>query len=418
MKPHTIAPGITLRHIETPKFTTRLYTVLIRRQLSRDEVTMNALLPGVLKRGSAVYPDARSIQHKAETLYGAVIEANVVKKGEEQILQFCLETMRDVPMREAALFLRDVLLRPLIDDGAFRAMHVDAEREALRQEIRGRQDDKRTYARMRCLEEMCKNEPFGVYGDGYEEDLDGITQKDLLAQYEKVVSQAPVEIIIVGDMPEDEALLCAALLDFPRGKVKEIPVAEVSVRAEKPCVAEEPQEVAQGKLCIGLRADVPPKGAAYYALLVANAIFGGSADSKLFANVREKAQICYYVSSVLYRFKSILLIESGIAPRDFEKAEKMIAEQLAQMQEGAFTSNDLDKAKKALGKHLRGLADDPSALSDFLLSQAVAGDALSLAEAVEQVEAVTLADCGAAFGGVWLDTTYRLAPGKGGEADV
>ena len=404
----TIAPSIRLHCAETDRFTTRLYTILLRRRLSRGEVTANAMLPGILKRGCAAEPEARGIQRRAEDMYGAVFGADVVKKGEEQLLQFCLETTRDVPMPEALAFLRDIILQPLAAEGAFHAPYVEAARAALRQDIDARANDKRTYACLRCLEEMCGGEPFGIYGDGYAADLDALTAESLFAQYNAVISRAPVEILVVGDMPAAEAAACAASLDFPRGTIETVPAADYALRPVKPRTADEPADVAQGKLCIGLRTGLPPSGQAYYDLLIANAILGGGGDSKLFAEVREKAQLCYYVHSILYRFKSILIIECGVAPRDFGKAEALVAEQIGHMREGAFTTEELEKAKRALTKLLRGMADAPSSLSDFILSQTIAGETPSPEAAAAHVEAVTAAGCCAAFAGVTLDTTYRL----------
>ena len=407
-----IAPAITLRTAATTHFTTRQYTVVLRVPLARKTATATAMLPGLLKRGSAVDTDARQIHIRAENLHGAAFAAMVQKKGEEQLLQFTLETTRDVPVREAFLVLRDILLRPLAADGAFHTPYVDAAREALRQQIAARANNKRIYARLRCLEEMCREEPFGVHGDGYAEDLDALTAVGLFAHYNEIINKAPVEIITVGDCSEAEAAFGASLFDFPSERFVAAPTKPAAKRLPptkpKPKPIAEAAAVAQGKLCIGLRAAAPQKGQAYYALLVANAIFGGGGDSKLFAHLREKAQLCYYVHSIFYRFTSILLIESGIASSDFAKAETLMAEQSDHMRKGNITAQELDKAKRALSKHFRGLADTPSALSDFMLSQALADEALTPEEAAACVEAVTEEACKDAFANIFVDTIYRL----------
>ena len=49
------------------------------------------------------------------------------------------------------------------------------------------------------------------------------------------------------------------------------------------------------------------------ALLVFNAVFGGSVTSKLFMNVRERLQLCYYASSGLDWQKGLLIVSSGVA---------------------------------------------------------------------------------------------------------
>jgi len=410
-----IAPGMTLRHVKTGTFYTRTYTILYRCPLTRGYVTANALIPGVLKRGTRAFPDARALAARAEELYGAVLEASVVKKGEEQLLQFCLETTRDVPEAEAVAFLCGIICRPVAEEGAFRGLYTEAEKGNLARVIAGRQNDKREYARLRCIEEMCNGEPFGLYGDGYAEDLEKITAHTLYAQYEAVLTRSPVEILTVGDM-EQEALaaLFAKHMHTTRTSIEAIQAADTSRRPRKVRRITEGMAVAQGKLCLGLRAGGTPAGQGYYELMCANAIFGGGADSLLFTHIREKNELCYYVQSVLYRYKSILLIEAGLEPQDFEKAEGLIAEQLTRMKNGAFDADALDKAKRALIKHLQGLNDDPSMLTDFMLSQALAGGEMDTAAAIAGITAVTAKGCARVFGEVALDTCFYLTPQEGG----
>ena len=412
MQSYSLAPGITLRHFETHVFLTRTYTIWFRLPLCRADATQNALLPDVLKRGCTAFPTARDIQRRAESLSGTAFTADAVKKGEEQLLRFSLETTRDVSVADALGFLREMLLRPLAENGCLNKAHTDAARETLRKAILSRANDKRTYARLRCLEELCRNEPFGVYGDGYAEDLDAADARALYARYKTILSQTAAEIITIGDMDADDlAASIQAILPFPRKGVSTPPEASFAIPDEPTRTTQEHMDAAQGKLCIGLRAGVPSSGQAYCDLLVANALFGGGGDAKLFTNVREKAQLCYYVSSSYYRFKSILLVESGLDPADFTQAETLIAKEMESMRAGDFTQEALDKAKKTLARHIRTLADDPATLADFTMAQVIAGDESSgLAEVVRSIEAVTKDSCQTAFSQMRLVLTYRLSP--------
>ena len=61
--------------------------------------------------------------------------------------------------------------------------------------------------------------------------------------------------------------------------------------------AVEKMDVTQGKLTIGFRTNVDPDSDDFYALCVANGIFGAGVHSKLFQNVREKNSLAYYAAS-------------------------------------------------------------------------------------------------------------------------
>jgi len=404
-----ISQGVTLRHYETHIFQTRTYTIWFRRPLQREEATRNALLPAVWMRGCQAFPSARDIARHAETLCGAVFLIDVVKKGEEHLLRVSLETTRDVSAGDAIAFLRAVLFEPLADSGAFRKAQVDAAREALRKALLARENDKRAYARLRCVEELCRDEPFGVDGDGYASDIPAASPEALYAQHIALLSETAVDIITVGDMAAEA--LAAQLqhrLPFPDGHRAAPPPAGFAIPPLSPRIVEEAVDTSQGKLCIGLRAGIAPIGQAYCNLLVANALFGGGGNSMLFARVREKAQLCYYVSSAYYRFKSILLVESGLDAADFPHAEELIAESISHMQSGDFTQDALSKAKKTLARSLRTLADDPAALADFTVAQIIAGDSGGLNEVIQGIEAATSEGCRSAFAQVQTVLTYRL----------
>ena len=63
-------------------------------------------------------------------------------------------------------------------------------------------------------------------------------------------------------------------------------------------------------------------------MVLANLIFGGTSNSKLFLNVREKLSLCYYASSIAYIHKGLLLVASGIEFDKFEAARDEIFAQL------------------------------------------------------------------------------------------
>ena len=58
-------------------------------------------------------------------------------------------------------------------------------------------------------------------------------------------------------------------------------------------------------------------GPKYAATLVAEELFGGSSLSLLFTNVREKASLAYYASSMFDAFRGSMLVQTGIEEKRF-----------------------------------------------------------------------------------------------------
>ncbi|MCL2462261.1 MAG: insulinase family protein [Defluviitaleaceae bacterium] len=403
----------SLHFIHSAKFKTAIFCALLHRPLARDEVTRNALLPGILKRGCAKYPSIQSMRLAAEDLYGSAFDARVVKKGERQVIEFFFEAVpgqKDGNFYKGLEFMGECLLRPLEKDGAFLPEIVDGEKENLRLGIAARINSKAEYARFKCLEKMCEGEPFGIPVDGYAEDLYGLTGESLLEGWKNALAGSVIDFFCIGNL--DEAELGAKvreIFSFPRSETAAIPAGEIKAAPGGIKTIKEEADATQGKLCMGLRCGVEPAGRRFYALMLANEIIGGGASSRLFANIREKNSMCYSVSSNLYRFKSIMLIQSGVSSDKLEEAAGMITEEIEKIKSGGISQEDLDNAKTALTKKYRGLQDYPAAALDYYASQAMIGDTDSLEDAVKILGDMSLGDVFDSLKSLAVDTVFLLA---------
>ena len=115
---------------------------------------------------------------------------------------------------------------------------------------------------------------------------------------------------------------------------------------------EEKLDVAQGKIVIGCditfdENDLKDENLKCETMLY-NSLLGGSANSKLFQNVREKASLAYTASSSYYRFKNNIFINCGIEIPNYEKALEIIKQQIEDMKKGDFTDEEVENAKKGI----------------------------------------------------------------------
>ncbi len=405
-----IEKGVNLHLIKTEKFNTTAAAILVRRSIKRDEATFNAILPYVLKRGCMKYDSLRKINIRLEEMYGATFESCVIKKGEEQILQFFCETVNcENIFFETLEFLNEILFNPVIINNGFKKEWVDGEKENLKNEIDSRLNNKKEYAKQRLIEEMCKDEPFGIYGDGYKEDLDKINEKNLYEYYIKILNESPIEIMIVGDINENDTVkYIKEIFKFKRENIIDIPLADYNFNVKNKNNIQENADVSQGKLCIGMRTGVKPVGKSYYALLAANEIFGGSANSKLFVNVREKNSLCYYINSFVYRFKSIICIQSGISPNDYDKVIDMINKELDGIKKGNFNDSEFKSAISGLIKNYSGIGDYTTGIMDFYLAQYMLNDDNNLNDILDLINNIDKNDIIESVSNICIDTIYFL----------
>ena len=63
--------GITLHEINTNKFKTNLIAIFLTTELNRQNVTKNALISSILRRGTKNLNTQEEISKKLEEMYGA-----------------------------------------------------------------------------------------------------------------------------------------------------------------------------------------------------------------------------------------------------------------------------------------------------------------------------------------------------------
>ena len=415
-----LAEGVYLTYVPAEKFKTSVLSAQLITPLEVESAAAGALLPAVLRRGTTRLRDMRSIAAVLDRLYGASVAYTVRKKGENQCLGFVASFLdeRYVPAGERLLepmadLVGELLLDPLTHNGRFLADYVESEKENLIDAIESILNDKRDYADARLLQEMCRGERYGIDRLGTVGGVERLTNQTLYPFYQELLGAARVELFYCGSAESSrvEGALDRALAALPRERVIEPAAAERVGAPESVREITETMDVTQSKLALGYRAaseDAP-------ALLLANLIFGGYSNSKLFLNVREKLSLCYYASSSYHRSKGILTVSSGIEAGNYDIARREIDAQLRAVQNGDFASWELEGARSCMLSSLRAREDSAGRLEEYYLGQAATGIWEDTDELIAQLEAVTPERVAAAAQTIRLDTVYFLT-GKEGTA--
>lgn len=414
-----LGKGINLTLIPEEKFKSNLVSIYIQRILDRDEVTMNALLPSIIKSGSEKYPSAREMSYHQDDLYGVSIGADSSKRGESQVITFKIistdeEYLDEKIFKKVVKYLDEVVNHPLVIDGGFKEEYVAIEKENLKNRIESIINDKGRYAVERAREEMFKNEKYGISDLGYLEDIDKITAKGLYEHYVNIMKTSPIDIVVEGNFDEDEIVeIISNGFDFHRENIIEIPRADFIKKVDEIKVIKEEMDITQGKLVMGYRCNVDYKDEfKYYSLFVGSNVLGGGPHSKLFVNVREKESLCYYIYSSLEKYKTSMFISSGIESENYDKTVELIGEQLKSLKEGKISDEELLNSKSAIISSLKTIKDSLGGSSDFYFSQSMGGTNTTVEKIIEMIEKVTVSDIVETFKNIELDTIYFLSNNK------
>ena len=417
-------PGVWLRAVHTKKFKSAYLSVTLLAPLDRETAGANAMIPAVLRRGTAAHPDMETLSAALDELYGGAIEPAVRKKGETQCVGFVASFLDDAYALEgeqvlepAAKLLGELLLDPCTEDGRFKGEYVKGEQTNLVDRIRAQINDKRTYASLRLKQLMCGDEAYGIDVWGEEEQAAAITEADLWQRYRQLLSSCEVEVYYCGSaQPERaEAALKQALSALPRQEELEEIDCEIRLTAgTEPRIVEEAMDVTQGKLAMGFRTGgMTCWEEEFPALVMLNAVFGGTSLSKLFMNVREKLSLCYYASSALEKMKGILVVSSGIEFDKYEQARDEILAQLEAVRRGDMEEWELEGGRRTMMTAYMTTLDSQSRLEDHWLGQAVAGLEEGPEKLAARIEQVTREQVVQAAKRVELDTIYFLKGKEG-----
>ncbi len=415
-----LMPGVYLTYIQERKFKTNVLSAQMIAPLEEAHAAANALLPAVLRRGTARCSDMQALSAVLDDLYGARIDCTVRKKGEKQCVGFVASFIdeRVVPGGEKLLepvaeLLGDLLCNPATRSGRFVPDYVRGERENLVDQIRGQINDKRVYAQLRMLQEMCRGEAYGVSRLGSERDAEKLGPKKLYQRYTELLSAARLELFYCGsaEIARLEQALLSAFSTLPRAELAEEPPVLPHAPAGEARYLTEEMDVTQGKLAVGFSCASED----YPALMLFNMIYGGSSTSKLFMNVREKESLCYYASTMLHRQKNLITLSSGIEVKDYEKALDEILLQLKLAQQGAIEDWEEAGARSTIRHGLRAMGDSLGQLEEYYLGQAATGRMETVEELAREVDAVTRERMLDAAAGIALDTVFFLKNRSGEE---
>ena len=404
-KRQEIKQGITVHNINTDKFKTNIVAIFLTTPMSREYVTFNSMISSILRRGTKNMPTQEEISKELEEMYGANFNNGIDKLGDNHTLKFYMESINDeyLPqgndnlLKQSIQKLSEIVFNPILENNVFKQEYLDQEKQAMTQRINAKIDNKALYASHRCVECMYKDDPAALYKYGYVEDIEKINSENLYNHYKELIDNCKIDIFISGKNELEKSI---EMLSEDENIKKLKPrkpdyiINDIMAKEEpKEQTVEEKQNVNQGKIVIGCdivfnNDDLKDENLRYEALLYNN-LLGGSANSKLFQNVREKASLAYTASSNYVRFKSNIYIKAGIEIQNYEKAIKIIKEQLESMKNGEFTEEEIENEKKAIISGIDLIDDEQDAGIVYFYGQEISNNHVELEDYKQKIRNVT-----------------------------
>lgn len=360
-----------LHMIKTKKFKTIKIRVCFRNVIKKDEITMRNILCDMLTYSSKTYKTKREFTIKSQDLYSASVIGRNMRYGNYINTEIDLTVLNDKytevgNYNEAVKFLREIIYEPNVENNKFDNDALEIIKANMKISLEAIKEDPSYYSLIRMNEIMDKKSPISYRMCGYIEDIEKITPDKLYTYYKKMIEKDLIDIFVIGDIEfkETERLIKDNFNSrvFKKQRVGYYLDDKKAKRKSK--INKEQDTNSQSKLVIGCRCYKLTKYERDYPLTLYNIILGGSSNSKLFEEVREKNSLCYTINSVPNKLDKTLIIRAGVDKENIKKTIDLCEEQMIAMRKGKFSDEDILKAKEYFQTAIDSIYENQSSLID------------------------------------------------------
>lgn len=333
----------------------------------------NALLAKILKKGSSLYKTEKELEIALAKLYDTKIDVNLEKIDNMYNICFGMELlnikyMSNEEINKAKEILVSLVCTPNFENGLFNSDLFEREKESLIEKIKEEKDDKKKYALKGLEKDMFKGTAYETSILGNIEDVQEITNEQLVHHYSYIVKNAKIVITANGNLDGMESFpkdIYEKITEVFNGSFDSYDTNKDILNTEL-IEKEEMQDIAQSILTVGLKGKLE-RNDVYKAVLF-NTILGGTPASKLFQNVREKESLAYFAKSKYDRFKNVIEIFAGVDPKNNDKAKKVILDQVELIKNGDITDVEFNAAKQSLISSYKELKDSKEGTIRMILN--------------------------------------------------
>ncbi len=410
-----IAQGVHVHVHETTQFKTINFSIRFKDRLTVKNASERAILANVLQHSNEMYPSHTALRMVLDDLYGTSLYIDSTKRGDDHIVNLNVETVNDQYLSDEGVLekvmnlMYIVLFKPNFENGQFKESIFKREQESIVQRIESVFDDKTRYAQQRMMELGLPGHPASITSNGSIEQVKQVTNESLVAAYHHMLENNEVEIYVVGDVSPE--LISSHIRDyFHFADRKELPEkTESQLQPPEQSRVLEYEDMKQGKLHMMFFTPVTFRDEDFPVMQLMNGIFGGYAHSKLFANIREKESMAYYVSSSYASQFGLMFVLAGIDRKLEEKAVSLILGQLDEIKQGHITDTELEQTKALLTNQLKEALDSARGQIDIYDQYMELSEDFDPAYLISRWEKVTKEQIAQAANNISLQMTYFLS---------
>ena len=407
-----------IHFIKTDKFKKVKIRINFKEKTTKEKVVYRNMLSLVLLEATKKFNTRRLLDIECENLYNIGVGAGTSNSGNYHLLRFNTTFLNEKytekgMMEESFKFFLEFIFNPNVIDGKFESQTFNNAKNILKEDIESYADNPGRFAFSRIYEIMCPNSVIKFRSTGYIEDLEKVTEENLYEYYKELLTNNEIDIFIIGniDVKQMEKIIAD---NFNIDSIKHEQLAHIVKQDDfrtEPRVIKENKNINQSILILGSKLKDITEFERKYVLVLYDYILGGSADSKLFKEVREKNSLCYSISSTHSGIANLEFISAGIDKENYDKAVELIKAEIKNMEDGNFTEEDINQAKITFLASLKEIEDTANGIINIYEAHEYLDYDL-LEERAKEIEKVTKEDIINVSKKMYLDTIYLLEGDK------
>lgn len=349
--------------LKTDKFKSILVSMILINDFKKESLTKNALLRRLLTTSTKDLKDETEVLKKEYDLYNSNVLISNTVYNNIITTDFSIEILEDKYTEDGLLkkaldYFFDKIFNPNILDGKFDKNNYELAVKSLNDYYDREKENKRRYAFNKACE-LLDDEEFKYNTSGYKEDLEKITNEDMVNYYNSLFKEASSNIFIIGSFNDDEIL--GIINERVNGKLYKNKSNFILNNNDNTFDLKEKVDIErnnQSNLILIYKIIDITERERNVILPVFNRILGVGNNSKLFRNVREKRSLAYDIRSTASREEALVLIEAGIDGKTKDETVKEVKEEIENLKNGNVTLEELEEAVKFRYRALKQFEDD------------------------------------------------------------
>lgn len=338
-----------LHIIKSDKHKTITTTILFRKKIKKEEVTITNFLFNCLSHSTLKYPTRLSLVRKGEELYDNSIYYSSFETKDNYVQALTMESLEDKYTEEGNFFmsldvLHEMIFNPNVDNKEFNEKAFNYSKQKLISRIKKQKENEVVNAKYELLKLMDEDAYFTINTRGYLEDIDLINRKNLYEFYLEFFKEVDIDIYVVGNIEEDRVReFITKKFIFSNNRLEDNS-AEYKFKEYKEKTVIKKEKTDQSILQMGFVLDKATDRERVLVSKIYNIILSHSPSSKFFVNIREKYSICYYAAMSIIPSKSIAIMTSEIDKSSFDKMVELVKKEMNDMKLGIFSEEDIKNA--------------------------------------------------------------------------